>query len=315
MIRIRKILFPTDFSSCADRALDYALLLARRFHAELHMLHAVVFFEADPRNVKGQFQEEAGLMARLFEIADTELARQATRGADSPIEIHQEKRKGYSASEEILAYSREIEADLVVMGTHGHRGAARFVLGSVTEKVIRGSDCPILTLRQSDDGDGLEAIDKILSPIDFSDSSTMGVETAKEFANLLGASLQLLHVIDVQAVPSFYGPAAVVDFGERLRKEALAQMAELYARAGGPDVPFESFVISGTPSVRIAGLAEEQDSGLIVIPSHGLGGLERWLLGSTAERVGRIADCPVLTLKSGGRSLTAPEEAAEKGGS
>jgi nucleotide-binding universal stress UspA family protein len=313
MIRVRKILFPTDFSSCADQALDYALLLARRFDAELHMFHAVVFFEADPRNVKAHFPEEASLMARLFEIADTELALQATRGEESPIDIHQEKRKGYSASEEILAYAREIDADLLVMGTHGHRGVARFVLGSVAEKVIRGTECPILTLRRSDDGGGLEAIDKILVPVDFSDSSLMGVETAKELAHVLGARLQLLHVIDVQAVPSFYGTAAVVELGDRLRKEALEHMAGLYESAGGPEGPFESFVVSGTPSVRIAGLAEDQGSGLIVIPSHGLGGIERWMLGSTAERVGRVADCPVLTLKSAGKSLLTPDE-AEQGG-
>ncbi len=257
VIRIRKILFPTDFSRCAEQALDYALLLARRFDAELHMLHAVVFFEADPRNVKGQFPEEASLVARLFEIADSELARQATRGDESPIHIHRERRKGYSANEEILTYAREIDADLIVMGTHGHRGAARFVLGSVAEKVIRAAECPVLTLRQSDDGKALEAIDKILAPVDFSDSSSMGVETAKELGHALGASVQLLHVIDVQAVPTFYGPAAGVEFGERLRKKALEHMADLYAGAGGPDGEFESFVVSGTPSVRIAEIADD----------------------------------------------------------
>ncbi|MDH3404619.1 MAG: universal stress protein, partial [Acidobacteriota bacterium] len=215
--------------------------------------------------------------------------------------------------EEILAHAREMEADLIVMGTHGHRGPARFVLGSVAEKVIRGADCPVLTLRQRKRGPELEAIERILVPIDFSDSSAEGLRTARELGGVLGASLQLLHVIDVQAVPSFYGPAAVVELGDHLRKRALEHMAELYEEAGGPEVPFESFVVSGTPASRIAGIAGEQGSGLIVIPSHGLGGIERWMLGSTAERVGRLAACPVLTLKAGGRSLLAPTVAAEIG--
>ena len=90
-------------------------------------------------------------MKRLFEIADTELALQATRGEESPIDIHQEKRKSYSASEEILSYAREIDADLIVMGTHGHGTIADAMMGSTARRVLRKSKTPVLCVRLSEE--------------------------------------------------------------------------------------------------------------------------------------------------------------------
>ncbi len=305
MKKVSKILCPTDFSTNSEQALDYALLLAKKFEAELDMLHAVVLHEADPQNPEHRFPAETDLLESLFEVADSGLARQLGQRERGPIPLRQERRRGFSASAVILEYAEEVGADLIVMGTHGHRGPARLFLGSVAESVIRHAACPVLTVRGDGDGDELQGIERILVPVDYSDACAQALEAAREVAQTLDATLQLLHVIDIPTVPVFYGAGSMVDIGERMRQDAMEQMEALSARAGGPAVPFESFVRIGADAPQIAKFAEEHDSGLIVISTHGLGGFERWMLGSTTERVSRLAKCPVLTVKpSDSKSVT-----------
>ena len=146
MLNVRKVLYPTDFSACARSALDDAIFWAQEFDAELHMLHAVVLHQADPGNPDKQFPGELDLMQSLHEVAGSQLAHLAGLPASTGIRIIQQTQPGYSAAEVVLDHAQEIDADLIVMGTHGRRGMRRLVLGSDAEQIVRQADVPVLLL-------------------------------------------------------------------------------------------------------------------------------------------------------------------------
>lgn len=313
MIRVERILFPTDFSKCSRAALGHALFLAKELDAELHMLHAVILHQDDPSNPALHFPDKTEFLHGLFEVADNELSELATHAEPHALDVAMERRNGYSAAEVILEYADEIKADLIVMGTHGHRGPARLFLGSVAAELVRVAPCPVLTIREGEEAGDARAFENILAPVDFSDHSEEAVKIAKALAARFGAKLQLLHVINSQTLPAVYGAATVLEVTERMNSRSLAALRELGEASGMPDVPVEATVLAGPPDLEIANFASEHECDLIVLPTHGRTGLGRLLLGSTAERTVRTAPCPVLVTRPFGTSLlTEPEEQREE---
>lgn len=153
---VQRILFPTDFSDCAKQALNHALFLAEDFAAELHMLHAVVLHQEDPANPDLRFTSDVELLDRLSQVAQSRLAELAD-GSPAHVKVRQIERRGFSASVVILEYAEEVEADLIVMGTHGHRGLSRIFLGSVADGVIRSATVPVTLVRHHEhDDDGTD---------------------------------------------------------------------------------------------------------------------------------------------------------------
>lgn len=308
MLQIRRILYPTDFSKSAHQALDHALYLAESFEAELHLLHAVVLHEADPTDPERRFPEPSDILSRLFEIADSEMARIAHANQARTFTLVEAKEKGFAAGEVILDYAKEKKIDLIVMGTHGRRGPARLFLGSVAEEVVRHCDCPVMTMRQREEAPSGRAIERILVPVDFSEHSQQALFHARELANLYGSRLQVLHAIEEPVYPYFYAPAggfSVAKQLEELREKSDQAMDALIEETQGPAVEVEKFVATGRAANEIVRFAADNRSDLIVIATHGLSGLERLLVGSTTEQVVRTSPCPVFTVKSYGRSLVA----------
>ena len=170
-MNIRRILYPTDFSATARQALTHALFLAEEYDAELHLLHAVVLHEYDPNDPEHHFPEPKELLKRMFEVADSGIAGLIDDQSAEALQIVEATRKGFAAGQVILDYAAEVDADLIVMGTHGRRGAARLLLGSVAAEVVRRAKCPVMTLCHADEPRTIEAIEKVLVPIDFSEHS------------------------------------------------------------------------------------------------------------------------------------------------
>jgi nucleotide-binding universal stress UspA family protein len=141
---INRILVPTDFSADANAALTYALGLARKFDAPVHLLHVV----EDPL-AAGVWSSEiytaeiAGLQVNLVRDAEERLRR--TVPDDAGI-VTTEVRTGHAAKQ-ITEAARDTKSDLIVMGTRGRTGVAHVIMGSVAERVVRLAPCPVLTLR------------------------------------------------------------------------------------------------------------------------------------------------------------------------
>jgi universal stress protein A len=146
MIDLHRILVPTDFSKFSKNALAYAAAFAEKFQAELYLLHVVQNFALlvpDSVNVVppvGPSVEELTVAVRAA------LERTVQENQLERFTVHREVREG-AAFYEIIQFAKEKDVDLIVMGTHGHSGLVHVLLGSVTEKVVRKSPCPVLTVR------------------------------------------------------------------------------------------------------------------------------------------------------------------------
>lgn len=296
--RVQKILLPTDFSDCARAALTQAIFLANQFDAELHLLHVVELHDDDPFHPSAQFPDADELYSHLVKIAQSEMKKLLAEGKGHSLRVHEHQVRALSAAPAILELIEEESIDLVVMGAHGRRGLRRFFLGSVAEEVVRSAACPVLTTRESD-RDPLEAIERVLAPVDFSDESAHALGLARELAALYQAKLDVVHVLENPTLARPYDPVightTALAFPQAAPKLE-GSLGQFIDEVGGPDVEIQAHVLEGNPANTIVAAAREQGAGLIVIATHGLTGLEHFLLGSVTERVVRTADCPVLTL-------------------
>jgi nucleotide-binding universal stress UspA family protein len=146
MTAITRILVPVDFSAHANRAIDYAVMLARSSHATVELLHVV----EDPFAEGGWGSEVIvpdidGLRERA--IADASVRLDECRAALLPQElpVSASVRMGRPA-QTIVEFAETVHADLIVMGTRGRTGLAHVIAGSVAERVVRTAHCPVLTV-------------------------------------------------------------------------------------------------------------------------------------------------------------------------
>ena len=143
MLAIRTILVPVDFTETSDRALDYAVALAGKFEARVVVMHAYeipIYGFPD-----GAFVATGDIAARISTAAQTAIDSLVSARADKGARVTGILRTG-PAWEETNRYAAEIDADLIVIGTHGRKGLVRAILGSVAENVIRTATRPVLVI-------------------------------------------------------------------------------------------------------------------------------------------------------------------------
>lgn len=303
MLDIDRILFPTDFSDCSERAHGLAALFADRFGAELHGLHAVFLQPTAGDETRGDmFRPE--LTDELEGAARERLAerlRAGPAGAEgegrSTVAV---TRRGISPAQVILEYVREADVDLVVMGTHGRGGIGRLLLGSVAREVVREADCPVITVRAEVAPAPSTPPRRIGVPVDFSGRAARAVDRGRALAEAFGAELHVLHIVEEPTYPDFYypllGPGDVVR--SRPPEEAEEGLRAWLERHGVPVGGGEGAALHVTADRAAAGipdLAERHGIDLLVQSSRGRRGVRRMLLGSVAEEVVRSAPCPVYT--------------------
>lgn len=299
-MRIRKILMPTDFSDCADTALTHAIFLAEQFGAELHFLHVVALHTEDPFHPTHHFPDNEEIFLRLQEISASEMRELLRAHKTETLKIHEHQRRAIAPGPEIVDFALQEHVDLIIMGGHGRRGLRRLLLGSVAEEVVQTAPCPVLTLRAAKVPSELERIERIVVPIDFSEPSRDGLVAAREWAEIYGAALDIVHVVQHPAYPQYY-EGIFPSSSDGGFPQAAVKVEEALTRfvkdTEGPTIESELYVLEGGAADRITAFAKERKADLIVMSTRGLTGLEHALLGSVAERVVRRAECPVLTWK------------------
>ncbi len=149
MSEFKNIILTTDLSSNSEAARPYAVALARKFGATLHLLH--VFEDAGYYHDAGMNESIPLAPLEWIENAQAERRRRLNAlAADiekvDGVKIDAALRVG-AASREIIDHATENKADCIIIATHGHTGFAHFIFGSVAEKVVRTSPCPVLTVR------------------------------------------------------------------------------------------------------------------------------------------------------------------------
>ena len=291
----RNILVPTDFSGAARQALQLAVRLAPP-GCTVHVMHVITPTESDPYSPV-RLRPEVQARQRLPEEVTDELLQQLIQEvATDQVAVARAWRRASDVVGAVLDYADTVEAELIVLGTHGRRGLQRFLLGSVAEAIVRRASVPVLTVREH--ARVPEAIRHILVPTDFSDDARMALREAARWAAHFQARLTLLHVLAPAVIPvSVTEVAAVYEvmpgLQERIQEELTRWIEAEVPETVSSDVRIEE----GPVDLTILEQARQEQADLIVMATHGRSGVARWLLGSVTERVLRQAPCPVLTLR------------------
>ncbi|WP_227133020.1 universal stress protein [Halorubellus salinus] len=195
----------------------------------------------------------------------------------------------------IVDYAERYEHDLVAMPTHARTGLRRYLLGSVTEKVVRLSPVPVLTARTVEDEELSFPYERVLVAVDGSAPSRRASEQALSLASALDAGVDVLSVVDTGGL----GPdvrAELVTERARVDAQDLVRGVETDAEERGiSDVRTE--VVEGVPADAIASYVDDHAVDAVVIGTTGRTGMDRVLLGSVAEKTVRSASVPVLTVR------------------
>jgi nucleotide-binding universal stress UspA family protein len=304
MARLKEILCPVDFSASSRHALHRAAAVARAQGAALTVVHVC---GAPVGTAAGVPFGPEGPGPFILHDLDRENASEQMRhlldAVPAGVPVRHEVIEAASVYRAVLAEADKTAADLIVMGTHGRSGFDRWLLGSVTEKVLRRASVPVLTvpaLAPDVAPDSTATFRRVLCAIDFSDCSRTALDYAASFARDANGTLILFH--SVELLPIIYEPTAVgaPPFErdrpelERSAREHLRRLVPESLRQG---ITVEEAVGSGKPYVEILRLAEERTVDLIVLGVHGHGVIDRLIFGSTAGHVVRQAACPVLTVR------------------
>lgn len=300
MTEISRILCPIDFSDTSRHALEHAFAFARWYEARVTVLHVLdlplpamppsgvlMDVSALPPLRPEDVAEEVRQFSGLSNGADRNRANIAVVKGD-PVR-------------EILRRADEMPADLLVMGTHGRSGFEALFLGSVTEKVLRSTHVPVLTVPAAVDRVESVVYKTILCPVEFSDPSTRALEYALTLAKETGARLILLHVIeellDVSELGG-YAHLSVPAYRRQLDEDSRTRLRSAVPEEARVWCTPEERVMSGKAYRVIREVAEQEKAEVIVMGVHGRGALSRRLFGSTTHHVIREARCPVLTLRA-----------------
>ena len=288
MQAVSKIVVGVDFSEQGELALEAARVLASEAGATLHLVNAVetpLILNPYTTTLPADF------VGGIREAAREQLESLAGRLKGVPVETHL---RGVPAAEAIRTLAEEIEADLVVVGTHGRQGLRRFFLGSVAERVARLSPCSVLTVRPGGaDGDR----PRYVVATDFSPSANRAVVVATELATQRGAELDVDHAFHAPFLLVPYGvkvPADVIDAARAAAAQLLDAEAE---NIGAQGIKPSLRLVEGPPASAITEHAERVGAELLVLGTHGHSGLAHLALGSVAAETLRRATCSVLTVK------------------
>ncbi len=150
MFAPKNILVPTDFSEPAEIALEYAKDIARTHRSVISIIHS---FESPfyPGNAATVAADLAGAHEYLLEFSDNELKKKAGLLQSEGFEVRTRTLHGGNPADEIIDYAEANRIDLICIATHGRSGWAHFMLGSITERVLRKAMCPVLTVRRKGD--------------------------------------------------------------------------------------------------------------------------------------------------------------------
>jgi len=293
MLRIQKILFPTDFSKFSKRAISHLGYWAARFNAEIHVLHVI--------RKQRKAAEVENKMASLLEGIAKEFGQYAKAADDKPT-IVPVQLNAIDPPLEIIRYAGQENIDLIIQATHGRSGFQRFFLGSVAEKVVSTARCSVLTVRKPLAPSPKHG-HRILVPTDLSANATSLVAHAVAFAKVFDSEIHLLHVMEDTSSVILYrtGRKSWLEHQTTMQSQAELDLERLAKKSGYAKVTFE--VKKGNVLSEIEKATVSHAVDLIMIATKGDRNVWETPLGSVAQGVIYNIDTQVFTLHCYGRSL------------
>ncbi len=284
---MKKILVPTDFSKPAQIAIDVAADIAKKANAELILLHVIEEASGSSFNISGEVTTSGGWEDKLFtmkliERSKKQMATLVEGLTTSGVKIKNELRMG-TAFHGIRDIITEHKVDLVVMGTAGHTKLEDMIIGSNTEKIVRYSKCPVLTVHK-------KPLTTEFKNIVYATSMS---EEEEVFSRIVRTTQQMydstVHLVRINTPSNFQRDAVVKKYMQDFAKK----------------LQLKNFTINIfndlTEEEGIIYFAESISADLIAMTTHGRTGFAHVLAGSIAEDVVSHSKRPVLTFVTKGK--------------
>ena len=299
-MEIKRILWATDGSKEADSALRYATFFAEKLGAQILCLFVsdVEIPITAPYAVPDDFIIKAA--QKVEDKLENKLKRVQKnlnkKGIDSTYKIIRDE-----TTQGIIKTANKNSCDLIVMGKHGQGFIEKLFIGNNTAGVLKKSPLPVLSV-SGRARKGIDKIEKILVPVDVSNSSNSAISSSLDLAELFNASVTLLYVFWLDEKAYDIPPSMVEKFMNKatktLDRKANQTKKKFLRTRKGSKLDLNTKVIHGTsPSSAIRGYVTKNNFDLILMNTHDRKGLSRLILGSDAERVIRQAPCPVLVVR------------------
>ena len=286
-VALTKILVTTDFSPESDRALDYALTLARRYDARIYLTHVLApdpFLYAEPSLAEATYEKVR--QAAEQGMADI-LVSGKLRGI--PHEVLLEEGNVWPVLEKLI---EKHEIDLVIAGTHGRGKLQKVLIGSVAEEIFRQADCAVMTVGPRAKGEIASEVElkNILFATDFGHGAEKAAAYAFSLAQEHAARLTILHVIQEAT--------AFTEESVRRQREFTVEKMRQLVPAGAEDWCRPEFKATfGEAAEEIVTLARETNADLIVMGAKSRKSLAGHVPVTIAYNVVVKAPCPVLTVR------------------
>jgi nucleotide-binding universal stress UspA family protein len=278
---MKTILVPTDFSNAAQNATDVAASIARRSKAELVLLHVVEDIEEGSFNVEGEAAasgswEDKIFTAKMIQKSKQQLTNVASALIESGVNVKQLLRVG-TPYHGIQAIITENKADLVVMGINGTSRAEEILIGSNTEKVVRRSSCPVLSVNNKPSGFDFKSI---VYAVSLKTDELSIPPMVKDMQQLYGSTI---HIVRINTPGLF--------MNDKVAKDKLDEFAKFLKLKDFTVNIYNDF----NEDSGIINFAESVDADMISMWTHGRTGLAHVLNGSIAESVSSHSKRCVLT--------------------
>jgi nucleotide-binding universal stress UspA family protein len=296
----KRILVPLDGSELAEQTLPYVRLLAGKPSVPVHLLRVIDHVSpalADPEHklfldqVALSLQNEAKDYLKLVAASlekDGLSVSTSTRESDDA-----------GAASFIVGEAEKEAGTLIAMSTHGRSGVGRWLLGSVSDKVLHAATGPLFLVRARKDGDtsGVAKLETVIVPLDGSPLAEGILEDVIGLAKPLGLKVVILNVTPptYSALMAEGAAAVAIDVPEEPDPTTLAYVAGIAARLEEEGIAqVEQRALFGPPADVILDTAIEAPNAFVAMTTHGRSGVGRFLLGSIVDRVVRYSGGPVL---------------------
>ena len=295
-----RILVPLDGSATAEAVLPYAQAFAVGFKTSVELL-SVVDIGAMTTHLSAEKVPQFNAVVDNEEKNSGSYLDDVAKNFFSGLPTECRIVRG-SPAETILESTSKDQDTLIAMATHGRSGAKRFLLGSVAEKVLRGSTNPLFLVRAAAAKTTPQRIiNSIVVPLDGSSLAEQILPTVSNWAQALDLEVTLIRTFEFPA-SSYYGSEEDLPdydaFREEARKQAAAYLKQKEESLVGKGVrTVSTLTLEGPAAAEIISYAQTSPRAVIAMSTHGRSGVRRWMLGSVTEKVVRHSDDPVLIVR------------------
>jgi nucleotide-binding universal stress UspA family protein len=281
------ILLPFDGSDGAAEVLHHASEIAHWADATLEVLYVADTTRDSVTVVEGRTVD--ALEQQGEDVVDEAAKTLDTLGVAYDTDVVQG-----NPAPTIVDYAERYDQDLIVMPTHGREGLSRYLVGSVTEKVVRLSSVPVLTVRMQPDETLVFPYEDVLVPTDGSTAATYAADHVLSLAASLDATVHVLSVVDDSVLGLDVRSTVSGEESERVATEAVEEVVSQAEARGVTDTV--GSVGRGSPVEEILDYIDSNDVHVVGLGTTGRTGTDRILLGSVAEKTVRAAPVPVMTV-------------------